>query len=150
LPFSFRELHSEIAHVFRHCLPSTGAVGLAYWLIDRRIIGTALHDITELGAGASAGSAGWDPHGRASWELSEVLREALDTSVDGDPVLVARAVPALSMGKTLRQMRSDPSRQQPHLVSVCVGIYHLDDYRIGSKHIVNVGMMIANSDLGPT
>jgi hypothetical protein len=139
MPFSFSELQAEVAHVFKDCIRDGHADGLGYWLIDRRIVTTALHDIPELGAGPRAGGDGWDRYGVASWALNEVMREALEDFPDGDPAVVARAVPRAALSKTLRQMRADPARQQPALVSVCVGIYHLDDARIGTKHIVNVG-----------
>lgn len=139
MPFSFSELQAEVGHVFRDCLVKGQADDLGYWLIDRNIVTTALHNIPELGGGARAGALGWDRYGAASWALNEVMREAMDQFPDGDPALVARAVPIASLSKTLREMRNDPARQQPALVSVCVGVYRLDDYRLGIKHIVNVG-----------
>lgn len=77
--------------------------------------------------------------GSASIALNEVLREALSAPVDGEPALVVRIVPKDMHNQVLKTMRADVARQQYPVVSVCIGIFLLEEYRLGAKHTVNVG-----------
>uniref|UniRef100_A0A7S4PTK2 Galactosyltransferase C-terminal domain-containing protein n=1 Tax=Alexandrium monilatum TaxID=311494 RepID=A0A7S4PTK2_9DINO len=143
LPLSISDLQAEVAIAFGDCLvaadsdPLSAASSLGYWLIDRHIVVTSLHG-TAWSAGGSHGSG--DEAGAAtSWVLSETLREALSSPVNGEPALVIRAVPVRQLDAAVSRFRSDLLRQQQPIISACVGIFKLEDRYLRMKHTVNVG-----------
>jgi len=140
LPETIKELHREFIVALGDCFDN-GIGGLetplGYWLLDRNLLATALNGEVDIGGGSlESPSMGRAP---SSWALREVIRESIDAKPDGDPSLIIRAVLATQFKETVAGFRADLSRMQKPIVDVCTGFYKLEDYRLGSKHTMNVG-----------